>query len=295
MINKYNFLIILIIFIILYLCTNYENYDSSNENYDSSNENYDSCNKNLYPYIHKSEWTKKKNLKQLIIFLTHNFKSEFINTLSKVDNDPNIINYDVIILFDNTNTYDKQIIKFKNIKIIEINKNKLSYDSMGHSMYVNYFRKNYDLIDNYDYVWVIENDVYYPSSLLEFINNNTINDYDLLVGEYGMRSPNWEYPTFIKGFKNIYNVGVLAVIVRFSKKFLRILIDNIDINYFGSLEAILPHICYENNLSINQFIPESCGLLTTVTDNPFLKLIELDIINNTTKFIENKLYHPIKL
>jgi hypothetical protein len=284
LINKCSLLIIivLIIFTILYFCNNYENYDS-----------YD--NKNLYPYIHKSEWNNKKDLNQLIIFLTHNFKSEFMNTLLKVDNDPNINYYDVIILFDNTNTYDKELIKFKNIKIIEMNKDKLSYDSMGHSMYVNYFRKNYDQINKYDYVWVIENDVYYPSSLLEFINNNTINDYDLLVGEYGMRSPNWEYPTFIKGFKKIYNIGVLAVIVRFSKKFLHILIDNIDIKYFGSLEAILPHICFENNLSLNQFTPESCGLLTTVTDNPFLKLIESDIINNTKKFIENKLYHPIKL
>ena len=290
MINKYNLiLIILIIFVIIYLCNNYEYYNTQINRNDEVKEN--KCynikhSEILYPYVHKNEYNNEKNnLNQLIIFLTHNFKSEFTNTLLKVDNDPNINNYDVIVLFDDTNTYDEEINnKFKNIKIIKMNKSKLSYDTMGHSMYVNYFKQNYDQIDKYDYIWIIENDIYYPNSLLEFIRYNTI-----------MRSPNWEYPTFLKGFKNIYNIGVLAVVLRFSKKFLHILIDNIDINYFGALEAILPHICFENNLSLNQFLPETCGLLTTVTDNPFMKLIESDIINNTKKFIENKLYHPIKL
>ena len=71
--------------------------------------------------------------------------------------------------------------------------------------------------------------------------------------------------------------------------------DNLDKAYFGYLEALLPHICIEKNLVIQQFLPEKCGILTTNANLPLLELIKSDIINNTRKFIENKIYHPIKL
>lgn len=83
--------------------------------------------------------------------------------------------------------------------------------------------------------------------------------------------------------------------MRFSRLFLLTLIDNIDKTYFGYLEALLPHICIENNLVIHQFLPETCGILTTNANLPLMELIKSDIINNTRKFIENKIYHPIKL
>ena len=83
--------------------------------------------------------------------------------------------------------------------------------------------------------------------------------------------------------------------MRFSQNFLLKLIDTIDTNYFGYLEAILPHICLENNLSIHQFLPETCGILTTNPNLPLLRIIKNDIINNKLDFIENKIYHPIKM
>lgn len=231
-----------------------------------------------------------------IILLTHNFNNEFINTLQRIDKDVNVSKYKVIVLFDNNNDYNNNINNFfKNIEIIKINKIITSYDNLGHSMYINYFKNNYDVIKNYRYIWIVENDVYYPNSLITFMNAHNSFQYDLLVGEYGTRSPEWCWTKSLKGFKNKCHIGVLAVIMRFSQRMLYKLIDNIDTNYHGYLEAILPHICIENDLTIQQFLPELCGVLTTYKNSPLIKLILDDINNNTKLFIENKIYHPVKL
>jgi len=233
----------------------------------------------------------------LIIFLTHNFNEEFLNSLVKVNISLDSANYKIIVLFDNKNQYDISIdSKLTNITIIPINRINTSYDQFtGHSMYINYFKNNYNEIKKYEYIWIIENDVYYPNSFIDFINIHNSYNNDLLVPEYGLRSPNWCWINTLEGFKNIYEIGVLAVIMRFSQKCLLKLIDTIDNQYFGYLEAVLPHICIENNLSIQQFLPETCGILTTNNCLPLMELIKTDIKNNTRKYIENKIYHPIKL
>lgn len=231
-----------------------------------------------------------------IIFLTHNFQKEFLNTLKKIDEDPDVTNFEVIVLFDKNCQYDNNVnLLFKNIKIVKIHRITTTYDYAGHTMYINYFKKNYHTIYKYNYIWVIENDVYFPDCFLKFINIHKVYNYDLLVSEYGTRSLNWDWTKTLKGFTNVYNIGVLAVIMRFSREFLYKLIDTIDDKYFGFLEAILPHICLENKLSIQQFLPEMCGILTVDKNLPLLQLIKDDIENNTKKYIEYKIYHPIKL
>lgn len=233
-----------------------------------------------------------------IVFLTHNFKSEFVNTLTKIDNDPDIINYDVIVLFDKSNPFDETINKmFKNIIIKQINKSHSEYDPYtgGHTMYINYFRENREIIEKYEYVWIIENDVYYPGSLIQFCNTHILYNYDLFVSEYGVRADDWYWRRAKYGFSVDLNVGVYAFIMRLSKRLLFNLVDNLDKKYGGYLEVILPHICLEFNYSISQFIPDMCGILTTEPNNILLKFIVSDIINNTNLFTENKIYHPIKI
>jgi hypothetical protein len=231
-----------------------------------------------------------------IVFLTHNFNTEFINTLTKIDNDNDINNFEVIVLFDNSKSYDTNIdAKFKNIKIVKINRILSSYDHLGHTMYINYFKQNRNNIKKYNYIWIIENDVYFPDSMIKFINLHKPYNHDLLVSEYGIRSKQWPHTKKLRGFKNITSIGVLCVIMRFSQDLLYKLIDNIDINFSGFLEIVLPHICIEYNLSIQQFLPEMCGILTVNNNLPLLKLIRNDIQNNTKLYIENKIYHPIKM
>lgn len=231
---------------------------------------------------------------QLIVLLTHHFNDIFFNTLLKLNDSVNT-DYKIIVLFDNKKDYDKNIEdKLKNIKIIKVDLIKTTYDRLGHSMYIHYFRNNYNEIKNYKYIWIIENDVYYPNSFIEFINMHNIYDYDLMVPEYGVRKSRWPWTKRLKGFSKIYNVGVLAVIMRFSPFLLSILIDTIDKRYFGYLESILPHICIERGLSIQQFLPETMGILTTDANLPYMTLIKKDIKEGTQTYIQNKLYHPIK-
>jgi len=232
-------------------------------------------------------------MKNLLIFLTHNFTPIFKKTLSQMNNKYDDL--DVTILFDNAHSYDSEIEnELNNIKIIKIDKINTSYDNYGHSMYIHYFRQNPTLIDNYNFIWIIENDVYYPISIKNFIDKYNSYSYDLLVPEYGLRDVNWHWTYSLRGFRSIQNIGVLAVIMRFSNKLLKNLIDNIDIHYFGFIEAILPHICIDNNYSIQQFLPEMCGILTTKNNDTMLELIKKDITNNTWNFIEYKIYHPVK-
>jgi hypothetical protein len=233
---------------------------------------------------------------KLIIFLTHNFNKIFLDTLLKLNNSIDNNNYKILVLFDKNNNYDNDIDnKLQNIKIIKVNRINTSYDQLGHSMYINYFRNNFDEIKKYEYIWVIENDVYYPYNFMDFINIHNSYNHDLLVPEYGLRHPSWCWTKELKGFKNINHIGILAVIMRFSQKFLLKLIDTLDKTYFGYIEALLPHICIENKLSIQQFLPEMCGILTTNNNLPLMELIKKDIKENTKNYIENKIYHPIKL
>jgi hypothetical protein len=231
-----------------------------------------------------------------IIFITHNFKPEFINTLKKIDTHPDIFKYKVFVLFDDSHDYENYINDlFQHVSIIKIKRITTSYDHLGHSMYINYFQQNYNSIKQYQYIWFIENDVYYLGNLIDFIQTHSGYDYDLMVSEYGTRDFLWGWTDQLTGFQSKKNIGVLAVIMRMSQKLLLILINILDKSHTGYLESILPHICIENNLSIHQFLPETCGIITTDGRLPLLKLIENDIKNNTRFYIENKIYHPIKL
>lgn len=232
-------------------------------------------------------------MKELICFITHNFSKIFLNNLIKIDNSVNVDLYDVLVLFDSRHTYDESNIKFQNITVVKVDVIRTSYDDKGHTLYIHFFRKNKYILQNYKYIWIIENDVYHKD-LLYFIYKHQCYEYDLLVSEYGLRDKIWPWTNTLRGFSKVISVGVLAVIMRMSNQMLINLLENLDVNYSGYLEAILPHICINYKFTLHQFLPELLGVLTVDNSNTLLKLIKEDIINNTTNFIENKVYHPIK-
>jgi hypothetical protein len=86
------------------------------------------------------------------------------------------------------------------IEIIKINTINSSYDNKGHTLYINYFKNNINEIQKYEYIWIIENDVYYPNSFMEFINIHNSYNNDLLVPEYGLRGVSWPFTKALKGF-----------------------------------------------------------------------------------------------
>lgn len=235
-------------------------------------------------------------MKTLVLFLTHNFKKVFLQTLERFNNTIDCEKYVCKVLLDDNgpNCHETAILNsFPNIEILPIGRINSSYDTIGHSLYLNYFKKKLRELDQYESVWVIENDVYFHGYLTEFIKIHENFTHDLLVAEYGVRRPGWE------GFYNLKPVlaeeGVLGVIMRFKSRLMKDLVLGIDSEYFGFMEAILPQICRKRGFSIGQFLPELCGVLTTDKKNPLIKLIERDLINSTTDYIETKLYHPIKL
>ena len=233
----------------------------------------------------------------LIIFLTHNFLPNFIRQLKIIDKKYD--DRDIIILYDNDN--EKKLtaeeltkVYFKNIQIIQINKTKSSYDDKGHILYLSYFKKFPSKLLEYKYYWIIENDVHFHCGIDFFINKHEIYNYDVLITENGVRDVNWCHTNSLSGFSHNYNIGVLAVIIRFSCEFLKNLIKNIDKNYYGYIEAIIPHICKKYNFSINTFLPELIGIMN-IYGGPLIGKIKDDILNDTNNFIEGKIYHPIKI
>jgi hypothetical protein len=233
--------------------------------------------------------------KSLVIFLTHNFRPIFSKTLIEFDLtiDDRIGS---VVLFDAKSSYPCDI-ELKNIKIEKVETNLRLYDSVtrAHNFTIEYLNKNPNLMEEFDYFWVVENDVYYHGSFRSFIDIHDKYEYDLLVPEFGLRPLNWGWPGAMKGISNSSQIGVTAVIHRLSKKLINILVPGIINGTFsGHLESLLPHLCIERNMNIQQFIPNYYCSVNTFRSK-FIGLIESDIINKTNIYIENKLYHPVKL
>lgn len=217
----------------------------------------------------------------LIIFLTHNFKPEFKKLLSRTRSNNTT---DVVVLFDESSTQwedtDFNVIREKRME-------NVLYDNLGkggHTMYLNYFNKND--IRQYKYIWIVENDVFYPGSLHEIVERHSEHDYDLLVPEYGVRDSDWMWLNNDLKFENIQQIGVIGVIMRFSTRLASRLYENKDRGFF---EAFLPHYCIEQSFTIQTFIPDTIGAIDI-----FPSEITKNIEENPYK-AEHKLYHPIKI
>jgi hypothetical protein len=215
-------------------------------------------------------------MNELYIFLTHHFKDPFLSFIK------NFPPENCIILFDCNNKMPEISI---HIPIVNMSKINTSYDSLGHSMYIAFLRKNIHLIQKYDYIWVIENDVYIPK---KFMKVHQCYNYDLMIPEYGVRSYDWCWIKTLKGFNEIKPIGITGVIMRMSKRFIKKLLQ-IDTNFEGYMEAVLPHICLEFNFSIQCFLPEYIGKVTTNREDPLLRQIM-----EHPELREEKLYHPFK-
>lgn len=225
-------------------------------------------------------------MKELYIFLTHHFEEPFLSFISSFP--PK----NCIILFDSEKTLPEVSLK---IPVVKMNKIDTSYDPFGHSMYINFFRLHKHLLDKCEYIWVIENDVFVPHKIMvnneftTFMKIHRIYTYDLMVPEYGVRKPEWCWLKTLSGFNTIHPIGITGPIMRFSSRLMKELL-NIDTKFSGYMETVLPHICLEYGYSIQCFLPEYIGKVTTDREDSLLR----QIMNNP-ELIEQKLYHPFKL
>tara|TARA_B100000035_G_scaffold312905_2_gene325379 strand:+ start:697 stop:1419 length:723 start_codon:yes stop_codon:yes gene_type:complete len=240
-------------------------------------------------------------MKNLVVFLTHNCKKLFVKTVNSLD----VKQCDVLILIDDSQ-YKSDLDDFSDINscvmLETVSKNqRMSYDILGgHTMYINYFRKNMYLLSKYDYIYVFENDVYYHGKLQSFINAHSDVSYhaDLLVPEFGLRDKNWMWFNRRFVFKPSTvpkNIGCKAYALRFSTEFLRWFLNQLGDQFNGYVEAILPRVCADYHWKLNRFIDTHIGVTAISTDNKLIKAVTKDLLNNTNHVLENKLYHPIKL
>lgn len=239
----------------------------------------------------------------MIIFLTHKFNRVLIDNIKNLKEKS-----DVVILFDksadmnlhysNLSEHDKETID--SVALIEGDRTKINYDPLGgHSMYYNFFKENSAYLEKYEHIWVFENDVYYTGDIIQLISSHKHMKQDVLVSEFGGREPKWRWETdgLSDNFKELYDyTGVLACVCRFSSKYMKIFIQDLDTKFSGYLEIIIPLICQKYNLSIAQIIPNYIGksyhIGSYATD-----MISNKIQENVqpSKYPRNKLYHPIKL
>ncbi len=224
-------------------------------------------------------------MKELYIFLTHHFEEPFLSFIMGFP--PK----NCVILFDSDNTLPEISIR---IPIVKTKRIQTSYDMYGHSMYISFLRNNSHLLDKYDYIWVIENDVYVPHKIVEdgkfttFMDIHRTYSYDLMVSEYGVRKPEWCWFKTLHGFNTIHPVGITGVIMRLSSRLMKELL-NIDYKFTGYMEAVLPHLCLDRGFSIQCFLPEYIGKVTTDREDCLLR----QIMKNP-ELREEKLYHPFK-
>ena len=161
-------------------------------------------------------------------------------------------------------------------------------------MYISYLRENKHILDEYEYFWIFENDVYFDGELSWFMDRHKYIKSDLILAEYGPRPPEWKHFASLSGFKEIRYIGSNAYFFRMSSRMMKWLVENIDITVSGYLEAILPAICYNFNFSISTFIPQTIGF---IREYPcwISRAIESEIKKGHRLYIEPyRIYHPAK-
>jgi len=231
------------------------------------------------------------------MFLTHDFKPVFESTLRGFDSQSDGRTVGVV-LFDAGSPHYRDL-SLKNMRVEMVRTELGSYDPLrprkSHNLMVQYLADNLGIIDEYDYLWVFENDVYHHGGIKAFIDLHDRYPCDLLVPEYGLRHRDWCWLRGMKGVRDVRPVGVTAVAHRMSRALAKFLVPKVaDGPLCGMLEALLPHVCVENGYDICQFIPDHVCSMNTFRCN-FMDMIERDILNGTEEYIERKMYHPVKL
>jgi len=210
---------------------------------------------------------------------------DFLNTLNS---------YDVyVIIDDNDNTYIEMKIKFPNLTIVQIDNNKcrekgyintntivLKKDISGWDKALYYFTY---IKNNYEYVWLLEDDVFFynEDTLLAIDNKYTQQDILCNSSFEEAKLNEWLWRFINIRFPSPYYCGMMCS-CRFSKRMFNCIKEYAEPNktlFF--LEALFPSIAVYNKLNY--------------LSNPeeFITITHRDILDINT-FNKYNLYHPVK-
>lgn len=231
-------------------------------------------------------------MRQMVFFLTHNFRPAFRRTLEAVSRS-RLEGYDLEILLDDR--FDTPAdLDLGRYRVTKCRRHPSAFDPLGqaHNFYIDRLSSSPSTVDSFEYFWVVENDVYFHGDMLGFFEEHAPFDTDLLVPEFGHRHPKWCWLGSARGLKP-EPCGATAVVYRASRRLMRSLIDSISSGVSAHMEVLLPHLCCSLGMSVRQFIPDLVSICNTY-GSPFMGLVERDIKDGTELYIQRKLYHPVK-
>lgn len=206
-------------------------------------------------------------------------------------------NYDIYIIIDNDNDYTELISSYPKIKFVQLNNDdclsngfsNLSYITLsknvtGWEKALYYFAH---IEQKYEYIWFIEDDVYfYDENTLQTIDQKYENTDLLCNSSFGeAKLDEWLWDKIEINLKPPYYCGMMCI-VRFSQKMLQSVKDYASKNntlFF--LEACYPTIAVKYNLTYIENPDEF--LSVTHRDNHSIDSLNKDFLYHPMKNIEN--------
>lgn len=231
-------------------------------------------------------------MRQIVFFLTHNFMPIFRRTLLSVDSSLPPV-YDAMVLLDDRHE-PPQDLALSRIPIVKCRRHPSAFDPLGqaHNFYLDMIARTPEILETYDRFWILENDVYFHGKMTDFFSAHDPFDTDLLVPEYGQRDPRWCWLRSAKGI-DVTPCGATLVAYRASRRLMRSVVEGHAGGVSAHMEVLLPHLCSKEGMTARQFIPDLVSICNTY-GSPLLEFIERDIADGTSKYIQRKLYHPVK-
>lgn len=232
-------------------------------------------------------------MREMAFFLTHDFKPMFRKTLSMVDLKPRQGRRIEVLLDDRFEPPDD--LGLRSIEVVKCRRHPSSFDPLGqaHNFYLERLRENRSILEENDYFWFVENDVYFHGSMSDFFDAHSSFDTDLIVPEFGHRHRGWCWISSAKGM-SVDPIGVTAVAYRASRRLVESVLEKIDDGVQAHMEVMLPNLCRNEGMTVNQFIPDLVSVCNTFS-SPFIALVENDLLSGQSNYIQNKLYHPVKI
>ena len=200
-------------------------------------------------------------------------------------------------------------INFKKFVITD-KKDNLNYNNVNHYTYSfdkyitdqSVYRYTYiSIVDfykhnpNYDYYWLIEDDVCFNGNFLTFFNFYKDKNFDFIVGDFHYNDPNkkgWYNSPYQKITGNYISqfpiAGGLSFICRYSNKLLYKILELTTQKIYGHCESFPHTVCMHNNFSVHQLIDDSFFDIKYCCHDTRID------INNIEKLPKNILLHACK-
>lgn len=228
----------------------------------------------------------------MVFLLTHDFKPAFRRTLRNLDSHEGG-RYETLVLMDDRSEAPDDL-NLRRAKVVKCRRRPTPFDPLGqaHNFYLDLIASDRSFLEGYGYFWIFENDAYFHGDVVDFMEAHDGFDEDLLVPEFGLRDPNWCWLSSAKGIKP-QPKGVTAVAYRASSRLMKAILERSSSGTEAHMEVLLPHLCLYGDMKASQFIPDLVGCCNTFR-TPLMDLIEEDARNGTSRYIQRKLYHPVK-